>query len=170
MRATQGAVVPPPVSVPAQVVLRPGVASAGTASGWIRERRRLAASGGVPAWLLPAVVLVLAGSTVLVLRRRLPIGRVVPRGGRPITVTRAGLTVGGAVGNSLVLEDDRVSRNHAVIRMEGRTPVLVDLRSSNGTTVNGRRITRAELADGDRIVLAEAVELRWERFRFGRRR
>ena len=57
-----------------------------------------------------------------------------------------------------------------MIRMEGEVPVLVDLRSSNGTTVNGRTITRVELADGDRIMLADAIELRWERFRFGRRR
>jgi pSer/pThr/pTyr-binding forkhead associated (FHA) protein len=46
---------------------------------------------------------------------------------------------------------------------------LVDLRSSNGTRLNGRKIESAPLEHGDRILLADAVELRFERrFRFGR--
>ena len=71
----------------------------------------------------------------------------------------------------ITLSDARVSRSHAVIRVEGGRAVLVDLRSANGTRVNGRKISSAALRHGDRIVLADSVELIWEEgFGFGKRR
>ena len=36
---------------------------------------------------------------------------------------------------------------------EGATYLVVDLGSTNGTEVNGQRITREKLADGDRITI-----------------
>jgi S1-C subfamily serine protease len=49
-------------------------------------------------------------------------------------------------------EDQRfVSRLHAAVTKEGDRYVLRDLQSSNGTFVNGARIDRAVLADGDEI-------------------
>lgn len=54
-------------------------------------------------------------------------------------------------------KDDMVSRSHAVIEWTGDDPVeyqINDLLSSNGTFLNGRRITKPErLATGDRIQL-----------------
>ena len=54
-------------------------------------------------------------------------------------------------------KDDMVSRSHAVIEWRGSDPVeyqINDLLSSNGTYLNGRRITQPErLATGDRIQL-----------------
>lgn len=52
---------------------------------------------------------------------------------------------------------DRVSREHAQIRREGRYFVLYDT-SSAGTAVNGRRIRQQALQEGDRISLAGQVE------------
>ncbi|HEY7932457.1 MAG TPA: FHA domain-containing protein [Solirubrobacteraceae bacterium] len=53
------------------------------------------------------------------------------------------------------LEDQSVSRRHAIItRKLGCTRILDD-RSSNGTFVNGRRVTDEQLHDGDVIVLGE---------------
>ena len=49
--------------------------------------------------------------------------------------------------------DRTVSARHAEIRPEGSALVLYDLGSLNGTYVNGRRVRRAELADGDEIGL-----------------
>jgi hypothetical protein len=51
--------------------------------------------------------------------------------------------------------DANVSRRHAELRQEGSTWWVVDLDSTNGTEVNGRRVPRAKLADGDRIKLGE---------------
>jgi hypothetical protein len=51
------------------------------------------------------------------------------------------------------LDDANVSRRHAEIRQEGATFWVVDLDSTNGVEVNGRRLKRAKLEDGDRIVM-----------------
>jgi DNA-binding CsgD family transcriptional regulator len=54
----------------------------------------------------------------------------------------------------LALADDSVSRRHAAFRIEGDQPFIEDLRSRNGTLVNGRPIAgRVRLAIGDRIAL-----------------
>jgi len=49
------------------------------------------------------------------------------------------------------LHDTGVSRAHAEVRVEGDTVRVVDLRSTNGTLVNGRRVDSAVLSDGDRL-------------------
>ena len=53
----------------------------------------------------------------------------------------------------LRVDDPNVSRRHAEVRQEGATYWLVDLDSTNGTELNGRRVSRAKLADGDTITL-----------------
>jgi pSer/pThr/pTyr-binding forkhead associated (FHA) protein len=66
------------------------------------------------------------------------------------------------VGNDLVFPEGRVSRNHAVLERRGSAIELSDLNSENGTFVNGDRITRRRLAQGDRIRLGGSVELTFE--------
>jgi hypothetical protein len=51
------------------------------------------------------------------------------------------------------ISDPNVSRRHAEVRREGSTYWVVDLDSTNGVLVNGRREKRAKLADGDKITL-----------------
>jgi hypothetical protein len=51
------------------------------------------------------------------------------------------------------LADANVSRRHAELRQEGTSYWVVDLGSTNGTEVNGKRVKRAKLDDGDRITL-----------------
>src|SRR4051794_24492165 len=52
------------------------------------------------------------------------------------------------------LSDVSVSRRHAAFRIEGDQPFVEDLRSRNGTLVNGRPIAgRVRLSIGDRIAL-----------------
>jgi uncharacterized protein (TIGR02996 family) len=58
------------------------------------------------------------------------------------------VTIGRVPGNDLVLPHGSVSRRHARILVQGERFLLVDLRSTNGTYVNGRRIT-APLAVGE---------------------
>ena len=54
------------------------------------------------------------------------------------------------------VEDANVSRRHAELRREGSDWWLVDLDSTNGTELNGRRVSRSKLSDGDTITLGEA--------------
>jgi Protein of unknown function (DUF3662)/FHA domain len=51
------------------------------------------------------------------------------------------------------VEDANVSRRHAELRREGPSWWLVDLDSTNGTDVNGKRVSRSKLDDGDTIML-----------------
>lgn len=62
---------------------------------------------------------------------------------------------------NLVIDDPGASRRHAEIRPHGMGFRLVDLASTNGTRVNGERISERRLADGDRIEIG-AVQLRFE--------
>lgn len=61
-------------------------------------------------------------------------------------------TIGRDPGNDIVLKDDRVSANHARVEEEGGTYYLVDAGSTNGTYLNGNRITtRTPLLHGHRV-------------------
>jgi hypothetical protein len=51
------------------------------------------------------------------------------------------------------VHDANVSRRHAELRREGQSWWLVDLDSTNGTELNGKRVQRAKLEDGDTITL-----------------
>jgi hypothetical protein len=62
----------------------------------------------------------------------------------------------------VVLADPNISRQHAEVRREGESHVIIDLDSTNGVLVNRRAVKRAVLQDGDRIELG-ATELRFER-------
>jgi pSer/pThr/pTyr-binding forkhead associated (FHA) protein len=53
--------------------------------------------------------------------------------------------------------DTGVSRRHAELRVEDDGFTLVDLNSTNGTTVNNQRVSSALLAEGDRIGLGATV-------------
>jgi pSer/pThr/pTyr-binding forkhead associated (FHA) protein len=62
--------------------------------------------------------------------------------------------IGRLSDNDIVLDDDTVSRYHAVIIDTGNSFVITDLRSANGVDVAEERIrASATLADGDRICI-----------------
>src|SRR5262249_28812038 len=57
--------------------------------------------------------------------------------------------------NDLVLEDERVSRRHAILRQMGLFHILIDLGSANGTRVNDEFVNEHTLADGDVITISD---------------
>ena len=57
--------------------------------------------------------------------------------------------------NDLVLNDHKVSRQHAILRQSGNSFVLEDLKSGNGTLVNGKRISEVSLVPGDVIAVGD---------------
>jgi pSer/pThr/pTyr-binding forkhead associated (FHA) protein len=61
------------------------------------------------------------------------------------------LTIGRGLENHVVLLDDAVSTAHAQIVEERRQYFIVDLKSSNGTFVDGVKVQRAQLFDGQKI-------------------
>ncbi len=72
------------------------------------------------------------------------------------------MTIGRLSTADIVLDDQNVSRRHAELHPVGDTYQLVDLGSTNGCKVNGQRIERQVLVDGDEITLGP-IKLRFRR-------
>jgi len=67
----------------------------------------------------------------------------------------AATVVGRAPTCDVVVNDSSVSRRHAQLSVEAGVCTVEDLGSRNGTYVNGQQIDRAQLNDGDRVVLGQ---------------
>ncbi len=61
----------------------------------------------------------------------------------------------------LVLTDDGISREHAALRREDDGYVIEDLESTNGVFVNGERISKALLQEGDKILVGQSTVLKY---------
>ena len=76
-------------------------------------------------------------------------------GGAPeriVPLTRPVTVIGRGADADLRLADTGVSRAHAELRLDADGGVrVVDLGSTNGTVVNGQRVSEGNLADGDRL-------------------
>jgi pSer/pThr/pTyr-binding forkhead associated (FHA) protein len=57
----------------------------------------------------------------------------------------------------MVLVEDMVSRKHAKITTDDKNVTIQDLGSTNGTFVNGEKIRKVELKDGDRILIGTSI-------------
>ena len=68
-------------------------------------------------------------------------------------VAKRRIVIGRSKDCDIQLPDPNVSRRHAEVRQEGAQYWVVDLGSTNGMEVNGRRARRAKLSNGDRITL-----------------
>ncbi|NOJ53097.1 sigma 54-dependent Fis family transcriptional regulator [Myxococcus xanthus] len=81
-----------------------------------------------------------------------------PDTGRSVVSDKERLRCGAHPGNDLVLVEDRTaSRHHFEIQFTERGYLLVDLGSTNGTFLDGRRIERAYLSPGSQIRAGSSV-------------
>ena len=76
---------------------------------------------------------------------------------REYALDRPVLTVGRHQENDIVIDHLGVSGKHARVAVEGQSVVLTDLQSTNGTYVNGRRVTEAELRPNDWISIGKHI-------------
>jgi len=67
------------------------------------------------------------------------------------------IVVGRASDLDMVLVEDMVSRRHARIACGDQQIVIEDLGSTNGTFVNGEKIKRANLKEGDRVLIGTNI-------------
>ena len=88
-------------------------------------------------------------------------GSLVLPDGHRMVLGEAIVTVGRLAECTLMLEDRNVSRNHAEIQPFGTGFKLVDLGSTNGSTVNGERVAERQLRDGD-VLEFGAIAIRFE--------
>ncbi|MBA3365403.1 MAG: DUF3662 domain-containing protein [Actinobacteria bacterium] len=82
--------------------------------------------------------------------------------GQQHEIAKRRIVIGRSKDCDVQVADPNISRRHAELRQEGATYWLVDLDSTNGMEVNGRRVKRAKLESGDTIVLGSS-ELVFER-------
>ena len=77
-------------------------------------------------------------------------------GERPVTHVLSRRTrIGRAAGCELQIEAGSVSRHHALILVGPREAIIEDLNSTNGVFVNGRKVSRQPLGDGDAVTIGE---------------
>lgn len=75
--------------------------------------------------------------------------------GRTRVLSERRVVLGRSKECDVQVSDANVSRRHAELRQEGSVWWVVDLDSTNGTEVNGKRVPRAKLAHGDTIMVGE---------------
>lgn len=67
------------------------------------------------------------------------------------------IVIGRSSELDMVLIEDMVSRKHASITVNGAEIAISDAASTNGTFVNGEKIKRARLKEGDRILIGTSI-------------
>lgn len=83
-----------------------------------------------------------------------------PQPGQTFTLNQDTLTIGRDPSNPIEISDPQISRQHARITRQGGMMILEDLGSTNGTFVNGMRLTSPHaLSSGDVVGLGDAVTL-----------
>jgi pilus assembly protein CpaF len=77
---------------------------------------------------------------------------------RRVTFTESEVTIGRVPGNDVVLPKGNVSKRHSRIVLKENRFIVVDLKSTNGTYVNGRKITSPLVVkEGDKIYVGDYV-------------
>src|SRR5512140_1743441 len=67
------------------------------------------------------------------------------------------IVIGRSSDLDMVLVEDMVSRKHAKISTVGQQIVIQDLGSTNGTFVNGEKIKKVRLKEGDRVLIGTSI-------------
>ena len=82
--------------------------------------------------------------------------------GKRREITSRRVVIGRSKDCDVQITDPNASRRHAELRQEGSAYWLIDLDSTNGTSVNGHRTARAKLDSGDMITIG-STDLLFER-------
>lgn len=80
-------------------------------------------------------------------------GSLVLQGGRRVVLGNQPVRIGRMADCGVQLNDPNVSRHHAEVRPSGEGFTIADLGSTNGTKVNGVRVSERALRDGDEILI-----------------
>jgi hypothetical protein len=73
--------------------------------------------------------------------------------GQSVDVTKRRVVLGRSKDADVQIADPNISRRHAELRQEGATYWLIDLDSTNGVEVRGKRVKRLKLEDGTRFTI-----------------
>jgi hypothetical protein len=79
--------------------------------------------------------------------------------GHSITLPDGPSTIGRGDQNTFAIPDDSISTQHVLLMSDAKTCRVKDRDSSNGTFVNGKQVTQADLKNGDILKIGD-VEMR----------
>jgi len=86
-----------------------------------------------------------------------------PNTGKIYPLEATEIIIGRDASNVIAINDAEVSRKHAKLSLQNSAYVIQDLGSTNGTFINGQRIsTPQELKPGDTVTLGENIVLMYE--------
>jgi len=86
---------------------------------------------------------------------------------REVNLDKEIVAIGRNPDNSIVIDNQAVSGHHAIIEAEGNQLFVEDLKSLNGTYLNGRRVNRAEIFNKDVILVGvHTLDVVFEKDRF----
>ena len=86
-----------------------------------------------------------------------------PNPGTVFTLEGEQLSIGRDSSNEIAINDAEISRRHARLTFQGGKYVIEDMGSTNGTYVNGQRLTgQRVLKSGEVIALGEQIQLVYE--------
>lgn len=81
--------------------------------------------------------------------------------GRKYDVEKAETYIGRNESCEIYIDDEDVSRVHAKVTTEGDYVFIQDLGSTNGTLINGTKVQRHKLQDGDRVQIGNLTVLKF---------
>lgn len=86
-----------------------------------------------------------------------------PNPGKAFTLSKSEIVIGRDVNSDVIINTAEVSRRHVRLYLDGGVYIVEDLGSTNGTFINGKRLTNpVPLHSGDIIMLGEAATLVYE--------
>lgn len=86
-----------------------------------------------------------------------------PAPGKVYSLEKSEMSIGREAGSDVFINEVEVSRHHARLKLQGGNYILEDLGSTNGTFVNGQRLTKPRpLQPNDTVILGEKVSLAFE--------
>lgn len=74
---------------------------------------------------------------------------------RPVELSPGEISLGRAIDNHVIISDTTVSQHHAKIFTYFYVSYIEDLNSTNGTFVNGKKVTKHILHPGDVVILGK---------------
>lgn len=77
--------------------------------------------------------------------------------GRVFRLTSAVMSMGRGSNANIRLNDKTVSRKHCLVEMSPGFATVIDLQSSNGTFVNGERVSKWKLSNGDKVRIGSSI-------------
>jgi hypothetical protein len=142
----------------------------GIATRMVQPERRSAEEGGEPAPPIEAgATMIYKPPTPLDTQAASPVELGVERevvalveDGRRHEIRKRRTVIGRSKDCDIQLADPNISRRHAELRQEGTAYWIVDLDSTNGIEINGHRVKRAKLDEGDTVTLGSS-DLLFER-------